>query len=124
MNTITYISGTLCPTVTLCPAVTLCNSYIVSHGNIVSISSIVSHSIIVCMQVIAMALFFALIWKKPDVEEEDERPSHLKPNEEWMHKHMSEDDMKDPDKEKEIQRYQQGPMEIDHDILKAAREER
>ena len=71
-----------------------------------------------------MALFFALIWKKPDVEEEDERPTHLQPNEEWMHKHMNEEDMKNPEKRALVHKYKEGPMEIDHEILRAAREER
>ena len=71
-----------------------------------------------------MALFFSLIWKKPDTSEEDERASHLKPNEEWMHNHMSEQDMEDPEKRKEIEKFKDGPLEMDPDIIKAAREER
>ena len=71
-----------------------------------------------------MALFFALVIRKPDTEEEDERPSHLKPNEEWMHKHMSAEDMANPSKRAEIERYREQPINTDEHILQAAREER
>ena len=72
-----------------------------------------------------MALFFALIWKKPDTEEEDERHSSLKPNEQWMHEHMTETDMNDPQKKAKILSYKEGgPVPVDDDILKTAREKR
>ena len=68
------------------------------------------------------AIFFALIWKKPDVEEDD-RPKHLRPNEEWLQSHLTEKDM-NANTEKMLKRFKKGPMQLDGEYLRAAREER
>ena len=68
-----------------------------------------------------MALFFALIWRKPDTEEEDERPAHLRPGEEWMHHHHmtpGNTNVHTPVRRAEV------PAPVDDDLLKAAREKR
>ena len=72
---------------------------------------------------VLVALFFAMVWKKPEVEEDD-RPKHLRPNQEWLHVHHTEKDMNNPETEKLLKKYKKGPMTLDPEYLKAAREER
>ena len=55
--------------------------------------------------------------------EEDDRPKHLRPNEEWLQTHLSEKDM-DANTEKMLHKYKKGPMQLDAEYLRAAREER
>ena len=74
-------------------------------------------------QVVLVAMFFALLWKKPDIEEDD-RPKHLKPNEEWLQRHMTAADMQNPEKRKLLKRCKAGPVHFSQEYLKACREER
>jgi protein tyrosine phosphatase (PTP) superfamily phosphohydrolase (DUF442 family) len=68
-----------------------------------------------------MALFMALLCKKPD-DEEDDRPAHLRPNQDWLSANLTS--AHDPETARWLQRMQYMPMELDQDIVKAAREKR
>ena len=74
-------------------------------------------------QVVLIASFFALLWKKPDIEEDD-RPTHLKPNEAWLQEHTTAVDMQKPERQKQLRKYKTAPIGFSQEYLKACREER
>ena len=67
-----------------------------------------------------MACFFALLCKKPE-KEEDDRPSHLKPDEEWLHEHLQEADAHDA-QQRRINKMKQRPIGFSDEYLRQTRE--
>ena len=61
--------------------------------------------------------------RKPDTDEEDQEPgdnAKLKSDETWLH----DRDPRDPETQRMLARYQEAPMPLDQDYVRAAREKR
>ncbi|CAG2193970.1 unnamed protein product [Mytilus edulis] len=74
--------------------------------------------------VIIIAVIYAVFIKKPEANDDD-NDKQLEPGEEWLHSHMTEEDLKNPDKRKELEKMKtSAPLPPELDFLKTAREER
>ena len=69
---------------------------------------------------LVLALFYALIIRKPDVEDED-RPTELKPDEELL---RTDTDHLNPEVQKAMADVDRMPLTLDQEYLKACRAER
>lgn len=73
---------------------------------------------------IIIAVIYAVFIKKPEANDDD-NDKQLEPGEEWLHSHMTEEDLKNPDKRKELEKMKtSAPLPPELDFLKTAREER
>ncbi|XP_052071199.1 polycystin family receptor for egg jelly-like [Mytilus californianus] len=76
------------------------------------------------IKVIIIAVIYAVFIKKPEANDDD-NDKQLEPGEEWLHSHMTEEDLKNPDKRKELEKMKtSAPLPPELDFLKTAREER
>ncbi|XP_077979563.1 uncharacterized protein LOC144434915 [Glandiceps talaboti] len=50
------------------------------------------------IKVLCLAMFYALVIKKPDDEEDEPKSAHLANDEEWLHERMTEEELNDPDR--------------------------
>ncbi|VDI78620.1 Hypothetical predicted protein [Mytilus galloprovincialis] len=76
------------------------------------------------LKVIIIAVIYAVFIKKPEANDDD-NDKQLEPGEEWLHSHMTEEDLKNPDKRKELEKMKtSAPLPPELDFLKTAREER
>ncbi len=72
-----------------------------------------------------MALFYTLIIRKPDTDGDENSSTDLKKNEEWIHKHWTDDDLDNPEMRKLVAQYKTNiPEPPGSEYLNAAREER
>ena len=72
-----------------------------------------------------LAAFYALVIRKPDTEGDENGGTDLRKNEEWMHRHWTEDDLNKPETRQLIAAYKSDiPEPPDEEYLQAAREER
>ena len=77
------------------------------------------------LQVLALALFYAIVIRKPDTDEDLNKNPNLKKDEEFLHKQYKEKDINDPEALKAIQQYRTVvPVPPDEEFLREAREER
>lgn len=73
---------------------------------------------------IIIAVIYAIFIKKPEAND-DENEKQLEDGEEWLHTHLTEDDLKNPDKMRELEKLKStAPLPPELDFLKTAREER
>lgn len=73
----------------------------------------------------ALALFYALVIKKPDVDSDDDSGNELGSDEEWLHKHLTEKDLLNPDTLRMLEnRKANAPLPPELDFLRTAKAER
>ena len=74
---------------------------------------------------LALALFYALVIKKPDHVEDDDNGNDLGSDEEWLHRHLKEKDLLDPDTLRMLEnRKANAPLPPQLDFLRTAKAER
>jgi len=73
----------------------------------------------------ALSLFYALVIKKPDVDSDDDGDNELQSDEQWLHNHLTEKDLLNPDTLRMLEnRKANVPLPPELDFLKTAKEER
>ena len=77
------------------------------------------------LQVLVLAAFYALVIRKPDTDSDNAGTTDLRKNEEWLHKHFTEDDMNNPETRKLVASYKSNlPEPPDEEYLQEARQMR
>lgn len=76
-------------------------------------------------QVMALALFYALVIKKPDTDSDMDSGNDLGSDEEWLHRHLKEEDLLNPDTLRMLEnRKANAPLPPELDFLRTAKAER
>lgn len=74
---------------------------------------------------LALSIFYALVIKKPDTGGDDDPGNDLKTDEEWLHKHLTEKDLLNPDTLRMLEnRKDNAPLPPELDFLRTAKAER